>query len=201
MKLYLASQSPRRAQLLQQIGVEFTKQAVDIDEEPLPNEPVEDYLQRMAQDKAEAAQQELGLAGVNIDSSLILTADTTIDLDGEIIAKPENEEDCVAILNQLSGRAHNVMTGVCLLLGDTCRYCMVKPQVNFRELSENEIRRYWMTGEPQDKAGSYGIQGLGSVFVDSIHGSYSNVVGLPLTETAELLSEFGIAIWQQRLNG
>lgn len=201
MKLYLASQSPRRAQLLQQIGVEFIKQAVDIDEEPLPNEPVEEYLQRMAQDKAEAAQQELGLAGVNIDKSLILSADTTIDLDGEIIAKPEDEEDCIAILNQLSGRAHNVMTGVCLLLGDTCRYCMVKTQVNFRELSENEIRRYWMTGEPQDKAGGYGIQGLGSVFVDSIHGSYSNVVGLPLTETAELLSEFGIAIWQQRLNG
>ncbi|MCV6623881.1 MAG: Maf family protein [Cellvibrionaceae bacterium] len=192
--LILASQSPRRAELLQQIGVPFRRQSADIDETPLAEEASLDYLRRMAIAKAQAVQA--GLDREENASSVILAADTIGDLDGEILVKPKDRADSLAMLKRMSGRSHTVVTGVCVLWGDKCDYVEVKTQVSFRQLSEAEILRYWESGEPQDKAGSYAIQGLGAVFVESIQGSYSNVVGLPLSETSDLLQQAGVQIWQ-----
>lgn len=192
--LILASQSPRRAELLSQIGVPFTVSTADIDETPYPGEASLAYLRRMAEAKARAVQASLMPS--EGQAPPILAADTIGDLAGDILVKPRDSEDARRMLMAMSGRSHTVATGVCVLLGDICRYIEVKTEVTFRPLSECEIARYWASGEPQDKAGAYGIQGLGAVFVERINGSYSNVVGLPLCETAQLLEQVGVAVWQ-----
>jgi len=188
--LYLASGSPRRRELLTQIGVSFTVTSAPIDETPLPDESAVAYVERLARAKAEA-----GLATLD-GAAVVLGADTAVVLDGRILGKPENREDAVAMLADLAGREHQVLTAVALSDGQCCLSVCVSSNVRFRPISPDEARRYWASGEPADKAGGYAIQGLGAVFVTGLQGSYSAVVGLPLSETAELLAQFGIACWQ-----
>lgn len=188
--LYLASGSPRRRELLTQIGVPFTPVSAPIDETPLPGESAEAYVERLAVAKAEAGLASLG------SPALTLGADTAVVLDGRILGKPENREHALAMLAELSGRAHQVLTAVAVSDGQRCQSLCVASNVRFRAISPAEAERYWASGEPADKAGGYAIQGLGAVFVTGLEGSYSAVVGLPLSETAELLGQFGIACWQ-----
>lgn len=189
--LILASASPRRRELLEQIGVRFDCRPVDICEDPLPQESAHAYVVRLAKEKALA-----GLARAGEDA-VVLGSDTTVAIDDHILAKPVDEDDAVAMLMRLSGRRHQVLTAVALVGADRIEQCCVVTEVEFIQLDEPRCRRYWRTGEPCDKAGAYGIQGLGAVFVKAIHGSYSAVVGLPLMETAELLQRFDIPLWQQ----
>jgi len=188
--LYLASGSPRRRELLTQIGVPFTVVSAPIDESPLPDESAPAYVERLARAKAAA-----GLARVE-GPAVELGADTAVVLDGRILGKPKNREDAMAMLADLSGREHQVLTAVALSDGLHTQSLCVTSKVRFRAISADEAQRYWASGEPVDKAGGYAIQGLGAVFVTGLSGSYSAVVGLPLSETAELLGTFGIACWQ-----
>ncbi len=189
--LILASASPRRKELLQQIGVRFTQVSVDLDESVLPNETPEMYVLRLACEKSKVGHERFA----DSPSVGVLGSDTSVVINGAILGKPENEEEAVSMLMRLSGKTHDVITGVALtILGET-KELVVSTKVTFKTLNEAQCRRYWLTGEPQDKAGGYGIQGLGAVFVDKIEGSYSSVVGLPLAETAELLEENGIQYW------
>lgn len=201
MKLILASSSPRRSELLSQIGVQFNVQSADIDESPLPGEQASKYVVRMAQEKVLACLSlQQGDQGF-----VIVGADTSVIVDGDILGKPTDYYEAKGMLLRLSGREHQVMTSVCVA---TCNNGiatnnpdittrLVTTDVCFRSLSESQIQAYWSSGEPQDKAGAYGIQGFGAVFVERIKGSYSAVVGLPLAETAELLSAAGVQIWQK----
>jgi septum formation protein len=191
--LYLASQSPRRRELLQQIGVVHAVINASIPEQPAAGETALDYVQRLAREKAAAGfaqlvQQQLPLAPV-------LGADTLGLLDGEILEKPRNKAHAEAMLRQLSGRTHQVITAVALHSNTRQALRVSTTDVTFRSLSDAEIAAYWDTGEPQDKAGSYAIQGLGAVFVQEIRGSYSGVVGLPIEATCELLREFLVPWW------
>ncbi|MBF8701423.1 Maf family protein [Pseudomonas putida] len=188
--LYLASGSPRRRELLTQIGVPFSVVSAPIDETPLPDESAPAYVERLARAKAAA-----GLACIE-GQAVVLGADTAVVLDGRILGKPENREDALAMLADLSGREHHVLTAVALSDGPRVQSLCVTSKVRFRAISAEEAQRYWASGEPADKAGGYAIQGLGAVFVTALSGSYSAVVGLPLSETAELLGQFGIACWQ-----
>ncbi|KEX94670.1 septum formation inhibitor Maf [Pseudomonas umsongensis] len=191
-RLYLASGSPRRRELLTQIGVPFTAISADIDETPLNHESPSAYVERLARGKAEA-----GRGAVASDASCcVLGADTAVVLDGKILGKPVDEGDACAMLKMLSGREHQVLTAIALLDFDRCESLVVTSHVRFREISPDEAAAYWASGEPRDKAGGYGIQGLGAVFVAGLTGSYSAVVGLPLCETAQLLGHFGIPCWQ-----
>jgi len=188
--LYLASGSPRRRELLTQIGVPFSVVSAPIDETPLPGESAPAYVERLA--RAKAAAGLASLAG----PAVVLGADTAVVLDGRILGKPENRETALAMLADLSGREHQVLTAVALDDGQRVHSLCVTSKVSFRAISADEAQRYWASGEPADKAGSYAIQGLGAVFVTGLVGSYSAVVGLPLSETADLLGQFGIACWQ-----
>jgi len=188
--LYLASGSPRRRELLTQIGVPFTVTSAPIDETPLPAESAVAYVERLAKAKAEA-----GLAQLD-GPAVVLGADTAVVLDGRILGKPENREDALAMLADLADREHQVLTAVALSDGQCSLSVCVTSNVRFRAITAEEATRYWASGEPADKAGGYAIQGLGAVFVTGLQGSYSAVVGLPLSETAELLAQFGIACWQ-----
>ncbi|MBD9416837.1 septum formation inhibitor Maf [Pseudomonas sp. PDM16] len=190
--LHLASGSPRRRELLAQIGVPFVTLIASIDETPLPAEPAERYVERLAREKAMA-----GLAALEPSAgAVVLGADTAVVLDGRILGKPNDRDDALSTLAALSGREHRVLTAVALASGDRIESLVVISRVSFRRLRHGEAEAYWDTGEPRDKAGSYGIQGLASVFVSQLEGSYSAVVGLPLCETAQLLEEFGIPCWQ-----
>jgi septum formation protein len=193
-QLVLASTSPRRKELLQQIGVSFTQLSIDINEDVEPSESAEQYVLRLAKEKA-AAGFEL-LSAIEKTNCVVLAADTTVVCDGHILAKPESLSHSKKILSQLSGTEHVVMSAIGMHSQDKKAQKVVTTRVKFRSITEAEIEVYWQSGEPQDKAGSYGIQGLGAVFVESITGSYSNVVGLPLCETAQLLNQFNIAFWQ-----
>lgn len=188
----LASASPRRQELLQQIGARFITGPVDIPEQLLPNESPEAYVLRLAREKASAGWQR------QPDNARLpaLGSDTSVVLDAEVFGKPDDEAHAVEMLMRLSGRSHRVVTGVAMVAGEQCEQVLSETLVHFRDLTEDECRRYWQTGEPADKAGGYGIQGLGAVFVSGIEGSYTNVVGLPLAETAELLAKFGIGVWK-----
>nr|WP_298135717.1 Maf family protein [uncultured Pseudomonas sp.] len=190
--LYLASGSPRRRELLTQIGLPFTTLTAPIDENLLPDEAPRAYVERLAREKAQAG---LALLEPSTDA-VVLGADTAVVLDGRILGKPASRDEAVATLSALSGREHQVLTAVALVAADKLRTCVVASQVRFRQLTTAEIDAYWATGEPRDKAGSYAIQGLAAVFVSQLQGSYSAVVGLPLCETAELLAEFAIPCWQ-----
>ena len=188
--LYLASGSPRRRELLTQIGVPFTTLNAPVDETPLAGESAPAYVERLARAKAAAGHATLAQPGI------VLGADTAVVLDGKILGKPENAAHAQAMLAELSGREHQVLTAVALTDGQRCESLCVTSQVRFRLISVQEAQRYWATGEPVDKAGGYAIQGLGAIFVTALAGSYSAVVGLPLNETAELLEHFAIACWQ-----
>ncbi len=190
--LYLASGSPRRRELLTQIGVPFLTQIAPIDENALPGESPLAYVERLALAKGHA-----GLAALaNADGAVVLGADTAVVLDGRILGKPRDRADALATLQALSGRSHQVLTAVALVSHERQASQVVTSLVTFRSLTQAEIEAYWASGEPQDKAGSYGIQGLAAVFVSQLQGSYSAVVGLPLCETAALLAEFAIPCWQ-----
>ena len=190
--LYLASGSPRRRELLTQIAVPFLTQIAPIDENALPGESPIAYVERLARGKAQA-----GLAALtDTADAVVLGADTAVVLDGRILGKPTDRADALATLSALSGRTHEVLTAVALVSRERQASRVVTSQVSFRVLSQAEIEAYWASGEPQDKAGCYGIQGLAAVFVGQLQGSYSAVVGLPLCETAALLAEFAIPCWQ-----
>ncbi len=188
----LASRSPRRAQLMTQIGVPHYVQAADIDETPLLNESAQAYVERLAQQKAQAVARSC--------ADVVLGADTSVIIDGDILGKPADEQDAVAMLQRLSGRWHQVVSGVALAQqtadGLRSEALSVVTEVQFVELNQKQIATYIATGEPADKAGAYGIQGLGAVLVACLQGCYSNVVGLPLQQTAALLSRWQIPVWQ-----
>ncbi len=190
--LHLASGSPRRRELLAQIGVPFVTLIASIDETALPDEPARRYVERLAREKALA-----GLATLERpEGAVVLGADTAVVLDGRILGKPNDRADALSTLAALSGREHEVMTAVALAAADRVESRVVVSRVRFRPLRPGEAEAYWATGEPRDKAGGYGIQGLAAVFVSQLEGSYSAVVGLPLCETAQLLEVFGIPCWQ-----
>ena len=188
--LFLASASPRRRELLTQIGVPFSLLSVAIDETPDPAESPDVYVQRLAREKALA-----GLALLNDASACVLGADTTVVLDQRILGKPIDKQDALATLQTLSGREHQVLTAVALASRAGCVVRLVSSQVRFRSIRPDEAEAYWASGEPQDKAGSYAIQGWGAIFVSALEGSYSGVVGLPLCETAQLLDAYGLEYW------
>ena len=190
--LHLASASPRRRELLAQIGVPFVTLIASIDETALPGEPAERYVERLAREKALAGLAALG----DPADAVVLGADTAVVLDGRILGKPADRAECLATLAALSGRENQVLTAVALASAQRIESRVVASRVRFRPLRAGEAEAYWATGEPCDKAGSYGIQGLAAVFVSQLEGSYSAVVGLPLCETAQLLGEFGIPCWQ-----
>ncbi|MGH8140506.1 MAG: Maf family protein [Steroidobacteraceae bacterium] len=186
--LCLASVSPRRRELLSQIGVAYTVAAADIDETVLPGEAPRDYVARLAREKAQAVRR----SGQRLP---VLAADTTVVLDGSIYGKPRDQADAVAMLGRLSGRTHEVLTAVALADSHGVRQRLSASAVRFRSLTAAQCAAYWETGEPRGKAGGYAIQGLGAVFIESLSGSYSAVMGLPLFETAGLLRAAGIAYW------
>ncbi len=187
--IILASASPRRSELLRQIGVTFSVQPADVDETPLPNETAERYVERLARDKALAV-------AASSPGAMVLGSDTSVVLDGVILGKPADQEEAVATLMRLSDANHQVMTAVALAQGEQCECRVVVTEVQFRKLSQAEVVAYVASGEPMDKAGSYGIQGLGGIFVSDLRGSYSAVVGLPLQETAALLADAGHPVWE-----
>lgn len=192
--LYLASTSPRRRELLIQIGVRFETILAAVDEAPLPNEPPSDYVRRLSREKAMAGARALSERG--LPEKPVLGADTTVVLDQKILGKPADQAKAIAILSLLSGNTHSVLTAVTLVHGGVCESRLSVSTVEFNPLTLEQMEAYWATGEPADKAGAYGIQGLGAVFVKAIHGSYSGVVGLPLAETAELLTLYKVPFWQ-----
>lgn len=196
-ELFLASASPRRRELLAQIAVPCVTQIASIDETPLPAEPAAVYVERLALEKARAGLRALGERA----DAVVLGADTAVVLDGRILGKPADFAESREMLLSLSGRSHQVMTAVALVGAGRESSRVVSSEVSFRTLGEAEIAAYWASGEPCDKAGSYGIQGLAAVFVNHMQGSYSAVVGLPLCETAEMLGQFGIACWQLPAQG
>ena len=197
-RIYLASTSPRRRELLRQIGVNFNlllarngtrEDGDEVDETPLPGERVEDYVDRLARAKAESGYRRLRWRHLPVHP--VLAADTTLAVDDEIVGKPSSPEHAREILSVLSGRTHLVLTSVANGDATHCESLTSISEVTFRPLSESEIRQYVASGEPMDKAGAYGIQGRAAVFITEIHGSYSGIMGLPLCETALLLEAFG----------
>ena len=186
-QIVLASASPRRSELLQQIGIRHVIKAVDIDETPWPHESPLAYVERVAAEKSAVCRALLQ------DDLPVLAADTSVVCEGQIMGKPENLQHAATMLNKLSGRSHQVYSAVSLR-GDRHWQAVSVSEVRFRSLSEAEILAYWQTGEPQDKAGAYAIQGLASIFIESITGSFSGVMGLPLFETAQLLAKQGIKV-------
>lgn len=194
--LILASQSPRRAELLKQIGVSFSQCSVDIDETVQPHEIPEKYVRRMAQEKSRVGYERTEFEKADIEKSanqhVVLGSDTIVVARGNILGKPKDQADGMRMLNILSDNTHQVLTAVTVTSATQQKTVVVETEVCFGPLSTQQIAWYWQTGEPQDKAGSYGIQALGGQFVKHIKGSYSAVVGLPLYETRMLLTEFGI---------
>ena len=184
MKLILGSSSPRRQMLLEQLGITFTIDAPAVDETPLAGEVPQDYVLRLAEEKANE------VAARNPDA-VVLSADTIVFHGGKLLGKPGSKAEGLAMLRALSNSTHEVVSGVAVA-GIRAEQFFVSSRVRFRELSEAEIAWYWETGEPVDKAGSYGLQGIGSAFVASIEGSYSNVIGLPLVETVAALRKSGV---------
>jgi len=187
-RLYLASASPRRRELLLQIGLVPQVLPQHIDESVQPGEDPAHYVLRLAQAKARSGWHDV-LRQLPLP---VLAADTSVVCDGHILGKPATLGEARAMLQRLSGRSHQVLTGIAAVQDERCRADVVSTEVTFRQLSTTEIDAYWRSGEPRDKAGAYGIQGRGALFVAGIEGSYSNVVGLPLFETALLLQNFGI---------
>ena len=189
--IYLASASPRRRELLAQLGLDCEVVPVDIDESHHAGESGRAYVRRLAVTKARAAM--IRLDRLNIP---VLAADTAVVLGDRILGKPEDETGARQMLADLSGRAHDVYSAVAVLSGDYEDVAVSRSRVQFRAISEKEIAAYWQTGEPRDKAGAYAIQGIGAVFIAGLEGSYSGVMGLPLFETAQLLNACGWRFWK-----
>jgi septum formation protein len=178
--LILASQSPRRREILERAGIPFKVEAAGVPEEPSPGESAENYVRRLSREKAEAVPGEL-----------VLGADTVVVVDAQILEKPADAADARRMLRKLSGRAHTVLTGVCLKYGAEFYSDVSETSVYFSALSDSELDAYVASGEPKDKAGAYAIQGLASKFIPKIEGDYFNVVGLPITLVYELLKRAG----------
>ena len=199
-RIYLASRSPRRRELLTQIGVRFdlllfrsgTRSDQEVDETPLPGEQPDDYVVRVARAKASFGTRILTMRHLPVHP--VLSADTTLDFDGEIIGKPDDEAHAREILARLSGKTHRVLTAVAMAQGDHIAHVRSISEVRFRTLASDEIERYVASGEPLDKAGAYGLQGRAAIFVEEVKGSPSGIVGLPLCETAQLLKDFGVVL-------
>ena len=197
MRLYLASRSPRRRELLHQIGIDFDtvvfrdglRADSETDETPLPGETPIAYVERVA--RAKAMHGLKIVVERRLPMRPVLSADTTLELDGDIIGKPVDIADAAAILRRLSGRTHRVLTGVAVDHQGRTEYLLSTSEVRFRHIDDEEIRPYVMSGEPMDKAGAYGIQGRAGMFVEHLSGSYSGVMGLPVCETGELLKRLG----------
>ncbi|MBL4581298.1 MAG: septum formation inhibitor Maf [Gammaproteobacteria bacterium] len=191
--IILASASARRQELLSQIGVRFTVRRQDIDETIRRGELANDYVIRMAQEKADSALRALPSSKDSINS-LVLAADTSVVCDADVLGKPSDEANAVDMLRRLSGREHRVLCAVTLGTQNKQRTILSESRVRFREISVAEAQQYYRSGEPQGKAGAYAIQGYAAVFVEQLTGSYSGVMGLPLFETAQLLAEFSVPI-------
>jgi septum formation protein len=199
-RIYLASQSPRRRELLTQIGVRFDlllfrgdgRVDPETSEDVLPGEAPDVYALRVATAKARHGVRLLAYR--RLPPRPVLAADTTLDVDGEIIGKPRDNPEAMAILEKLSGRTHRVLTALAIACDARIETRLSVSEVRFRQLTQHEIQRYVASGEPRDKAGAYGIQGRAAIFVEEIHGSHSGIVGLPLCETALLLREFGYPV-------
>lgn len=181
--ILLASASPRRRELLDQIGVSYRVVAHGADERHLAGESPETYVRRMAHEKA---------ISVAADDAAVLGADTVVVCDDRILGKPRDREHALHMLGLLSGREHHVCSAVTVCRGGDCRSALSTSRVRFRQIGEEEREAYWRSGEPEGKAGGYAIQGLAAVFVRRIEGNYSGIMGLPLFETAQLLAGFGI---------
>ena len=200
MRIYLASRSPRRRELLTQVGVRFDtvlfrggeRSDQEVDETPLPGESAEAYVERVARAKAEHGG--CILLWRKLLAQPVLSADTTLEFGGEIIGKPDSQAHAIEILRSLSGQTHRVLTGVAVHGEGRTEYVLSRSEVRFRPLDEREIRAYVMSGEPMDKAGAYGIQGRASLFVEHLAGSFSGVMGLPLCETGQLLKRFAYEV-------
>jgi septum formation protein len=196
-RIYLASQSPRRRELLKQIGINFemlllrsdSRRNVVVDEEPQAGEQPESYVRRVSQAKAEAGYSALRFR--NLPVFPVLAADTTVTLDGSIFGKPGNVEQAADMLRKLSGREHQVLSAVAVVMDAHIEVAVSTSTVRFISLSEDRIRRYLLTREYTDKAGGYAIQGHAGAFIEHLSGSYSGVMGLPLFETVQLLQHFG----------
>jgi septum formation protein len=195
-RIYLASQSPRRRELLKQVGIHFemlllradTMRKQDVDETPHPDETPEIYVQRVCRAKAEAGYGALQFR--NLPVFPVLAADTTVTLNGKIFGKPENAEHAAAMLREFSDQEHQVLTAVAVAMGDHVETALSTSTVHFAKLDEDRIKRYLSTHEYADKAGGYGIQGHAGAFIKELSGSYTGVMGLPLFETVELLQRF-----------
>lgn len=196
-RIYLASQSPRRRELLKQVGVRFEmlllrsdpRRPADVDETPLAGESPDVYVRRICETKARAGWN--ALLSRNLPPFPVLASDTTVTLDGAILGKPRDREDAAAMLRRLSGRQHQVLSAVAVAFDERVEIRVSSTVVTFAALSEERMQRYVLTNEGHDKAGAYGIQGHAGAFVERIEGSYSGVMGLPLFETVELLRAFG----------
>ncbi len=193
--VYLASASPRRSELLRQIGVPFRVRPAAIPEHQSPGEAPGAYVLRLAAAKAAAVWSALERGGE--EARPVLAADTAVVLEGQVLGKPADAAEAEAMLTALSGRAHRVLTAVALETSAGADTLLCESEVRFRPTTPAERRAYCATGEPLDKAGGYGIQGGAAVFVEHLRGSYSNVVGLPLYETAVLLARHDISFWQK----
>lgn len=190
--IYLASRSPRRAELLQQIGIEFTVLPSDVDESLLTDEAPADYVLRLAASKAKACQ--VYIASHGMAPYPILAADTSVSVDGDILGKPTDDDEARSMLQRMSGRWHEVLTALAVTSTSGIETALSVTRVEMVALSASEIDAYIRSGEPKDKAGAYGIQGLAGTFIRRIEGSYSGVMGLPIHETAVLLKKAGIHI-------
>lgn len=196
--LYLASRSPRRRELLTQIGAPFLvlpfrglpREDIDVTEDVREGEDADTYVVRVARAKALGGEQRLSWR--RLSAGLVLSADTTVEIDGEILGKPADAADAARMLNLLSGRSHRVLTAVAVSDGRRLEHVLSISTVRFTRLEARDIERYVSSGEPMDKAGAYGIQGRAGVFVEHIEGSYTGIVGLPLNETWQLLRRFGM---------
>ena len=187
MNLILASQSPRRRELLGLTGLDFTVRVADIDETMDNTKAPFDEVARVSRMKAQAVARKPG--------DVVIAADTIVVCGGKVLGKPRNEEDAFRILSLLSGRDHEVMTGMTVLRGDEIVTHTEVTKIHFRQLHPDEIRAYIATGEPMDKAGAYGIQGGAALFADQMEGDYYNVMGLPVCRLAMILRSFGLPIW------
>lgn len=189
-QITLASKSPRRADLLRQIGISFEIRPSCVGEEQLDDESPEAYVRRLAQAKASAVQH---------DALPALGADTVVVHDGRVLEKPRDNQEAIWMLEKLQNDRHTVLTGVSMCNAEHSKTILASALVTFRSIETEELQRYWQTREPVDKAGAYGIQGVGAIFIAGICGQPSTVAGLPLVETNQLLTEFGVDVWQYRL--
>ncbi|MGA2565084.1 MAG: nucleoside triphosphate pyrophosphatase [Steroidobacteraceae bacterium] len=194
--LILASESPRRSALLTQIGMPHRVMPAHIDERRNEGEPIEQCVRRLAGQKAMQVSALLEATGALDQRQAVLGADTTVVIDQHMLEKPRDREHGLAMLARLSGREHEVLSAVALAHGGTLQTALSCSLVRLRSLGREECEAYWDSGEPHDKAGAYAIQGRGAVFVESLHGSYSGVMGLPLFETAALLAGAGLPLWR-----